>query len=53
MIMISAPPASANLAEMPVPAPQPTMGLPAFIWECRRFNISLRGIAMEIISFLL
>ena len=29
MMMRSAPPASAHLAEMPVPAPQPTTGLPA------------------------
>ena len=28
MMIRSAPPASANLAEMPVPAPAPTMGLP-------------------------
>jgi hypothetical protein len=29
MMIKSAPPASANFAEMPVPAPQPTMGLRA------------------------
>ena len=31
MIIKSAPPASANLAEMPVPAPQPTIGRPGSV----------------------
>ena len=47
----SAPPASANLAEMPVPAPQPTIGLPAEFWACKRFKISLREIAISITSY--
>ena len=32
----SAPPASANLAEMPVPAPAPTIGWPAAVWARSR-----------------
>ena len=43
MIAMSAPPASAILAEMPVPAPQPTIGTPAAIFARRRRSTSARG----------
>ena len=43
MIAMSAPPASAILAEMPVPAPQPTIGAPTAIWARRRRSTSARG----------
>src|SRR5450759_4652249 len=43
MIIRSAPPASAVFAVMPVPAPQPTIGVPASICARRRRRISLRG----------
>src|SRR5512139_1961524 len=43
MIARSAPPASAILAEMPVPAPQPTIGTPAATWARSRRSTSARG----------
>src|SRR5688572_12081832 len=39
----SMPPASAHLAEMPVPAPPPTIGLPAATWARSRLRISSRA----------
>src|SRR5437867_2450206 len=40
MIIRSMPPASAHLAEIPVPAPPPMMGLPAASWARRRWRHS-------------
>ena len=45
MMMRSAPPASAHLAEMPVPAPHPTTGRPAATSARTRRRISLRASA--------
>src|SRR5919202_4872963 len=42
MMIRSAPPASANLAEMPVPAPAPMMGLPCAICACSRSSTCAR-----------
>jgi hypothetical protein len=47
MMIKSAPPASASLAEMPVPAPQPTIGLPAAFCCRSRATISSRAIAIS------
>src|SRR5262245_4541154 len=42
MMIRSDPPASANLAEMPVPAPAPTIGRPASVWARSRVNTCSR-----------
>src|SRR5687767_9382640 len=42
MTMRSTPPASSHFAEMPVPAPAPTIGRPASILERSRLRISVR-----------
>src|SRR5262245_41124893 len=44
-----APPASANLAEIPVPAPAPTIGLPCSIWACSRASTSWRVYLMPVL----
>src|SRR5579871_425804 len=41
-MMRSAPPSSANLAEIPVPAPAPTMGRCSAIWRRSRCKTSVR-----------
>src|SRR6188474_3457128 len=43
MTMRSTPPCSANLAEMPVPAPAPMIGEPLSRWARRRRSASSRG----------
>ena len=43
MMIRSAPPASAHLAERPVPAPAPMIGLPASTWARSRASASARG----------
>src|SRR5579863_3870827 len=45
MMMRSAPADSAHLAEIPVPAPAPTMGLPAALLSRHRFRLAARSIA--------
>jgi hypothetical protein len=44
MMIISAPPRSANLAEIPVPAPHPKRGMPFSILLLNLFSASARGI---------
>ena len=43
MIIKSAPPASSNFADMPVPAPQPMIGSPRAILSLRFLMISFLG----------
>src|SRR6516162_7684590 len=42
MMMRSTPPASAHLADRPVPAPAPMIGRPAATWERRRVRMVSR-----------
>src|SRR5271169_872431 len=46
MMMRSAPAASAHLAEIPVPAPAPMMGVPAAQLACHRFRHAARSIML-------
>jgi len=46
MMMRSAPAASAHLAEIPVPAPAPTMGVPAALFSRHRFRHADRSIVL-------
>src|SRR3954452_8025513 len=45
-MMRSAPPFSAHLAEIPVPAPAPRMGTPAALLACHRFRHADRSIML-------
>src|SRR5581483_5433870 len=52
MMMMSTPPFSANLAEMPVPAPAPIIGFPDATCARKRFKASWRGInGIAVLSF--
>ena len=53
MPIMSAPPRSANFAEMPVPAPVMTIGEPASICACIRAFISSRVYCFAIVPYLL
>lgn len=52
MTIRSMPPASSHLAEIPVPAPPPMMGLPFSALAYNFLRIALRGIAVTIPFYL-